>query len=161
MDHRGVVQKELKIALDVLEEFPEGHIFVIPARIDECKVPFSFSSKKWIDFFIPDSKVKLLKTFYRHKTFELKDVHQAMRQAKLFSPKHDEGRIAYRRRDYDAAERMALKAYNDIPNPHSKLNEMVAACARKKIIKRDLDDWVFRLNLQESGHGKSVLQKGY
>ena len=161
VDHRGVVQKELKIALDVLEDFPEGQIFVIPARLDDCKVPYSFSSKKWIDLFIPGSKVKLLNAFYRHKTFELKDIHQAVLRAKLFSPKHDEGRIAYRRRDYATAEQLAREAYNDIPNPHSKLNEKAAVYAQNMIIKRDLDDWVFRLDLQEGGHGRSVLQKGY
>jgi hypothetical protein len=161
VDHRGVVQKELKIALEVLDEFPEGQIFMIPARLDDCQVPFSFSSKNWIDLFKPGSKVKLLKAFYRHKTFKLKDVHQAMRKADLFSTKHNEGRVAYRRGDYAAAEQLAREAYDDIPNPHSKLNEMVAAFAQKKIIKRDLDKWVFELDLQDGVHGKSVLQKGY
>ena len=34
---RGFVQKELKIALDVLDEFPPEGIFVLPVRIDDCK----------------------------------------------------------------------------------------------------------------------------
>ncbi|KPA15233.1 protein containing Toll-Interleukin receptor, partial [Candidatus Magnetomorum sp. HK-1] len=34
---RGYVQKELKIALDLLDEFPPEDIFLIPVRIDECK----------------------------------------------------------------------------------------------------------------------------
>jgi hypothetical protein len=34
----GYVQKELKEALEVLQEFPQSKIFVIPARLDECKV---------------------------------------------------------------------------------------------------------------------------
>ncbi len=34
---RGFVQKELKMALDLLDEFPEDEIFVIPVRIDECE----------------------------------------------------------------------------------------------------------------------------
>jgi hypothetical protein len=33
---RGSVQKELKQALDVLDEFPENEVFLIPARISEC-----------------------------------------------------------------------------------------------------------------------------
>jgi hypothetical protein len=34
----GYVQKELKEALEVLDEFPKSKIFVIPVRINECKV---------------------------------------------------------------------------------------------------------------------------
>jgi len=33
---QGFVQKELKIALDLLDEFPPNKIFIIPVRIDEC-----------------------------------------------------------------------------------------------------------------------------
>ena len=35
----GYVQKEIKIALDIAEEKPEGTIFLIPARLEECLVP--------------------------------------------------------------------------------------------------------------------------
>jgi hypothetical protein len=34
---RGYVQKEMKMALDVLDEFPDGEIFFIPVRLDDCK----------------------------------------------------------------------------------------------------------------------------
>ena len=33
---KGFVQKELKIALDLLDEMPESEIFVIPVRLNEC-----------------------------------------------------------------------------------------------------------------------------
>lgn len=36
VNRRGYVQKELVIALDVLDEFPNAEIFVIPARLDDC-----------------------------------------------------------------------------------------------------------------------------
>ncbi len=35
----GYVQKELRKILDVADEKPEGTIFVIPLRLDECLVP--------------------------------------------------------------------------------------------------------------------------
>jgi hypothetical protein len=34
---KGFVQKELKIALDLLDEFPPEDIFVIPVRVDDCQ----------------------------------------------------------------------------------------------------------------------------
>lgn len=36
---RGFVQAELRRALEVLDRMPEGQIFVIPARLDECPSP--------------------------------------------------------------------------------------------------------------------------
>jgi hypothetical protein len=38
VEKRGYVQRELKEALEVLDEFPESKIFVIPVRINDCKV---------------------------------------------------------------------------------------------------------------------------
>ena len=35
----GYIQKEIKFALDSAEEKPEGTIFLIPARLEECAVP--------------------------------------------------------------------------------------------------------------------------
>ena len=35
---RGFVQRELKEGLDVLKEFPESDIFVIPVRLDDCDI---------------------------------------------------------------------------------------------------------------------------
>lgn len=37
LSKRGYVQKELKIAWGALGEFPEGKIFIIPVRIEDCK----------------------------------------------------------------------------------------------------------------------------
>ena len=36
---RGVRHVELREALDVLDEFPDDQVFLIPARLDECRVP--------------------------------------------------------------------------------------------------------------------------
>jgi len=36
LSKKGYVQKELKLALDILGEFPPEDIFVIPARLDDC-----------------------------------------------------------------------------------------------------------------------------
>ena len=33
---RGYVQREFKLALEVLEEIPENQIFIIPVRLDDC-----------------------------------------------------------------------------------------------------------------------------
>jgi hypothetical protein len=40
INKRGFVQKEIKEALEVLEEIPENQIYFIPIRLDECEIPF-------------------------------------------------------------------------------------------------------------------------
>ena len=35
---KGYIQKELKIAFEILDEYPTSEIFIIPVRIDECEL---------------------------------------------------------------------------------------------------------------------------
>jgi hypothetical protein len=48
---QGYVQKELKSALEVAELMPEGRIFIIPVRLDECEVPFKLKGLHWVNYF--------------------------------------------------------------------------------------------------------------
>ena len=51
---RGVVQKEIRQALDVLKEFPIGDVYVIPVRLDDCILSFGeLRDIQWVDMF-PD-----------------------------------------------------------------------------------------------------------
>ncbi|MBN1189361.1 MAG: toll/interleukin-1 receptor domain-containing protein [Dehalococcoidales bacterium] len=36
---RGFFQTEMKEALDILSEFPEDQIFIIPVRLENCDIP--------------------------------------------------------------------------------------------------------------------------
>ncbi|HRJ59358.1 MAG TPA: TIR domain-containing protein, partial [Anaerolineales bacterium] len=46
----GFVQKEYKRAIEYQQEKPEGTIFVIPVRLDDCEVPFFLKSLQYADF---------------------------------------------------------------------------------------------------------------
>ncbi|MBI3815052.1 MAG: toll/interleukin-1 receptor domain-containing protein [Nitrospinae bacterium] len=49
---KGVMQKEVRRALEVLEEFPEGSIFLIPARLDNCRPTYTrLHEIHWVDLF--------------------------------------------------------------------------------------------------------------
>jgi TIR domain len=51
---KGYVQKEFKYALEVLDEFPESEIFVIPVRLDVCEIPYEkLKDIEYVDLF-PD-----------------------------------------------------------------------------------------------------------
>jgi len=54
----GYIQKELKKILDVADEKPEGTIFVIPVRLDNCDVPRRLQPWQYEDYFLDDQKSK-------------------------------------------------------------------------------------------------------
>ncbi|MBK8784689.1 MAG: SUMF1/EgtB/PvdO family nonheme iron enzyme [Anaerolineales bacterium] len=61
----GYVNKEIRRALDVADEKPEGTIYVIPLRLDECEPSFERLKKlHWADYFNPNSHEKLLKSLH-------------------------------------------------------------------------------------------------
>ena len=55
----GYFQKEIKFALDVADEKPEGTIFLIPARLEEWPVPKRLSRWHWVDLFHSNGYEKL------------------------------------------------------------------------------------------------------
>ncbi len=59
---RGYVQKEFKLALDVLDEIPEGQIFLIPARLETCEIPEKFREIQYVDLFEPEGFEQVVKT---------------------------------------------------------------------------------------------------
>jgi len=58
----GYIQKEIKRALDIVAEKPEGVIYMIPARLEECEVPSRLKSFHWVDLFEVDGYSKLRKS---------------------------------------------------------------------------------------------------
>jgi hypothetical protein len=57
----GFVQKEIRIALDTADEKPEGTIFIIPARLENCEVPERLARFQWVDLFEEDGYERLYK----------------------------------------------------------------------------------------------------
>lgn len=51
----GYVQKELRQVFRVAEEKPEGVIFMLPVRLDDCSLPRKLQATQAIDYF-PKSK---------------------------------------------------------------------------------------------------------
>jgi formylglycine-generating enzyme required for sulfatase activity len=60
INKEGYVQKEIVFALDKALEKPEGTIFVIPAKLEECEVPRRLGMYQWVDYFRPDGRKRLL-----------------------------------------------------------------------------------------------------
>ena len=50
-NQRGFRQKEVRLALEVAMEQPEGEIFIIPARLEECESLESLKKWHWVDLY--------------------------------------------------------------------------------------------------------------
>lgn len=57
----GFVQREFKFALDKTLEMTEDGIFLIPVRLEECKVPSKLSRYHWVDLFVDNGLKRLMK----------------------------------------------------------------------------------------------------
>ena len=61
VEGRGYVLRELRAALDILQEFPSNDIFIIPTRLDNCKVYDDRINELHIADLFPDWKVGIKK----------------------------------------------------------------------------------------------------
>lgn len=60
----GFVHKEIRLALDVLEEQPEGVIFVVPVRLEECPLPQSLSPLHYVNLYAPGGYDRLMRAIH-------------------------------------------------------------------------------------------------
>lgn len=51
VNKEGFVQREIRYAYDLALEKPDGVIFLIPLRLEECEVPRGMRSLQWVDYF--------------------------------------------------------------------------------------------------------------
>jgi hypothetical protein len=60
VNKEGFVQKEITFALDKAMEKPEGTIFIIPIKLEECEIPKRLTRYQWVDLSRPDGRKRLL-----------------------------------------------------------------------------------------------------
>ena len=65
----GYVNKEIRRVLDIANEKPEGTIYIIPLRLDDCSPSFvQLKRLHWLDYFTPNAHQKLLRSLKRRAT---------------------------------------------------------------------------------------------
>ena len=57
----GFVQNEIKYALDIADGQPEGSIFLIPLRLEDCRVPERLGRYQWVDLHQPNGYEMLIR----------------------------------------------------------------------------------------------------
>jgi len=67
INKEGYVQKEIKQALDVADEKPEGTIFVIPLKLEPCDAPDRLHTWQWVNYYEEGAYKRLFRTYARRK----------------------------------------------------------------------------------------------
>lgn len=62
VNRRGYIQREIEYILEAAAERPERQVFLIPVRLEECKVPNKLSQWHWVDLFREGGYQLLLRT---------------------------------------------------------------------------------------------------
>src|SRR5262249_5546113 len=70
----GYVQREFKLALEVLRELPSNAIRVIPVRLDDCTVPEELSHLQWSDLFETSSFDRVVHAVYQQMQQRTKSI---------------------------------------------------------------------------------------
>lgn len=70
----GYFQKEIREALDVAQEKPDGTIFIIPLRLEDCQVPDRLQRYEWLNYFDADAKKKLLLSIQKRANQKINDL---------------------------------------------------------------------------------------
>jgi hypothetical protein len=152
----GYVQTEIKLALDAADEKPDETIFIIPARLDDCKVPERISQYHWVDLFSENGYERLLKALeIRANTvgavFELSQEESIHDDNDLWDEEIEDEEIEVE----DWNERFFLDGYPV---------DLRIAENRKKDISKQIDELIInrnKLDKENDEHlGKALIDTG-
>lgn len=88
-DQAGFRQKEMRLVLDAAMEKPEGEIFIIPLRLEECDMPQSLHRWQWVDLFENDGYKKLLQALQKRA----EDIGAVLQIQKSWLPRNTAPRL--------------------------------------------------------------------
>lgn len=60
VNKRGSLQREIRQALDILQGMLDSDIYLIPVRLEDCRVPESLRHIQWLDLFERDGWRRLM-----------------------------------------------------------------------------------------------------
>ena len=133
----GYIQTEIKFALDVAEEKPDGTIFLIPARIEDCPVPEKLSRWQWVDLFEENGYARLLASLQLRaakvgaslstSTFTDEDDETEHRLDQYYT----EGLAAFYTEDWNKACQKFRLILNERPNHKNALEKLEEAERRR------------------------------
>lgn len=164
VNKEGFIQRELKRAWKVASEKPDNVIFLIPFRLEDCKVPQKLIDKQWGDYF-GDSKEKT----YANLIISLKQRHIQ----KLELEQKEQERVIELERDRKQAEKV-IREQNLVDV--ASLDELATRQKEERIRRERVEaqllaeraKWEEERKLllrkasteQQTGRSSSLLEKG-
>ncbi|HLO27773.1 MAG TPA: TIR domain-containing protein [Anaerolineales bacterium] len=133
----GYIQKEIRFALDIAKEKPEGTIFLIPTRLEDCVVPERLSRWQWVDLFDDNGFLKLLRSLklradkvgaaIEPPSYESEDSEVGKRLEQLYT----DGLAAFYTEDWDRAYQRFQTILRERPS-HQNAAEKLAQAERHR-----------------------------
>jgi hypothetical protein len=113
----GFVQKEIRFALAVADEKPEGTIFIIPTRLEVCDVPGQMRKFHWVDLFTDDGYSMLIRALQK----------RAMDIGATIKPKNDfkSFHLKYEKSDYVTREKSESQKAEKEPLVPEKIHRLI------------------------------------
>jgi len=71
IDKRGVIQKEIRLALEYQSKLLDSDIFIIPCRLEECEIPDKISEYQGVDLFNDEDMLFLVNAIRSIETIKL------------------------------------------------------------------------------------------
>jgi len=169
----GYVQREIKFALDIAEEKPEGTIFLIPARLEECTVPERLNRWQWVDLYEDDGFIKLLRSLKLRAdavgaTVEPVSYVDSKKEAdRRLEQLYTEGLAAFYTEDWDRACQRFQSILSERPN-HKQAAEKLEEAERQRDLAKLYEqatgavqnaDWGVAIQILETLSQKSADYK--
>lgn len=112
VDKEGYIQKEIKFALDKALEMPEGRIFLIPVKFEECEVPFALSRYQWVDLTVESGYAKMMKALkFRASQLERSTVEVSKKNVEEeIAAREAAKKVVREKAEKDAIEKARLEA---------------------------------------------------
>ena len=160
VDKEGYIQKEIKFALEKALEMPEGKIFLIPVKFEECEVPFSLSRYQWVDLTIESGYSKMMKALkFRASQLERTTVE-------LFKKTVEEENLALEKATKEKVEREAIeKAVREKAEKESvekarlEAEELTKQKVAKEKSEREVAEKVAREKAERQAAQKAAIAK--
>ena len=115
-NQRGFRQKEVRLALDTAMEMPEGEIFIIPARLEECENLESLRKWHWVNLFESNGYEMLMRALRARAdrigaTLQIKRSWRLPKITNSFPKKQKSIEV----REAKASQTIALNTTDDLP----------------------------------------------
>lgn len=82
----GYVQKEIRFALDIADEQPEGAIYIIPVKLEDCDIPNRLNRWQWVGIYDDTGYEKLkLSLRLRESKLDIQSIRTKNPLVKLLS----------------------------------------------------------------------------